>query len=258
MLTLCLTLAALAGATLSGVTGVGGGTLLIGVIYAFGLAPAIAVPLHAAVQLVSNGSRTVAYLQHVDWSALRWFLLGALPSPFLIAPLMTRANPDVTRLAMAGFILLSLRPKTLGALHMNGRAGMVTAGALAGGLGAIFAASGTMIAPFFRRPEWSKQTTIATLAVCQASAHLAKVIAFASIGFGVLAYWHWLAPMIAAVLVGTWLGRNLHDHVSERAFDLVFRTILALLALKLGWDGLAGLGFFAGLSKELSAGWLDG
>lgn len=236
-----LTLAALLGATLSGVTGVGGGTILIGVIYAFGLAPAVAVPLHAAVQLVSNGSRTLAYLQHVDWTALRWFLLGAMPSPFLIAPLVTQANPDVIRLAMAGFILLSLWPAVLSALHMAGNAGMIVAGALAGGLGSIFAASGTVIAPFFRRPDWSKQTTIATLAVSQALAHLMKIVAFASIGFGVLAYWHWLLPMIGAVLLGTWLGRNLHERVSERAFDFAFRAILAVLALKLGWDGLAGL-----------------
>ncbi|MFP5306638.1 MAG: hypothetical protein ACLGI7_12545 [Gammaproteobacteria bacterium] len=49
-------------ATLSGVAGLGGGTILIGVFYALGMAPAEAVPLFAAVQFVANGSRTIAYL----------------------------------------------------------------------------------------------------------------------------------------------------------------------------------------------------
>lgn len=243
MLAFWLTLAALAGATLSGVTGVGGGTILIAVIYALGLQPVVAVPLHAAVQLVSNGSRTVAYFQHVDWAAFRQFLWGAVPSPFLIAPLVAQANPNVILLAMAGFILFSLIPQALSFIHMRGRAGMVTAGALAGGLGSIFAASGTVIGPFFLRPDWSKQTTIATLAVCQAAAHMMKIVAFASFGFGVLQYWHWLLPMCVAVILGTWLGRNLHEKVSEQLFDRAFKAILALLALKLAWDGASGLGW---------------
>ncbi len=244
-LALALTLAAFAGATLSGVTGVGGGTILIAVIYALGLAPAVAVPVHAAVQLVANGSRTVAYFEHVDWAAFRQFLWGVVPSPFLVAPLVVKADPNIILLAMAAFILFSLWPTALSFIHMTGRAGMATAGLLAGGLGSIFAASGTVIAPFFLRPDWSKQTTIATLAVCQAAAHLMKIVAFASFGFGVLKYWYWLLPMCAAVMLGTWLGRNLHEKVSEPVFDLAFKAILALLALKLAWDGTSGLGWLS-------------
>ena len=243
MLALWLSLAALAGATLSGVTGVGGGTILIAVIYALGLTPAVAVPVHAAVQLVSNGSRTVAYFKHVDWAAFRQFLWGAVPSPFLVAPLVAMANPNMILLAMAAFILFSLVPNALSFIHMHGRAGMVTAGALAGGLGSLFAASGTVIGPFFLREDWSRQTTIATLAVCQSAAHLMKIVAFASFGFGILKYWHLLLPMCAAVVLGTWLGRNLHEKVSERVFDTAFQLILGLLALKLAWDGARGLGW---------------
>ena len=45
-------------ATLSGVAGMGGGSILIGVLLVAGLPPLEAVPLFAAVQLVSNVSRT--------------------------------------------------------------------------------------------------------------------------------------------------------------------------------------------------------
>ena len=83
---LAVAVAAYFTATLSGIAGIGGGTILIGIFYAVGLAPAVAVPLHAVVQLISNGSRTVAYFRHVQWRAALWFMLGALPAPFVIAP----------------------------------------------------------------------------------------------------------------------------------------------------------------------------
>lgn len=236
-----LTGAALVTAMLSGITGLGGGTVLIAVLYAVGLVPTLAVPLHAGVQLVSNASRTVAYLSHVDWPSLRWFLLGAVPAPFLVAPLILRADPDVIRLVMAGFILLAMWPKALSFIHLHGRAGMVTAGVLAGGVGMIVGASGMLIAPFFLRDDWLKQRVIATLAVCQSFAHILKITAFASYGVNVFEYWHWLIPMAVAVVAGTWLGKHLHGKLDERQFQGLFRGILVVLAIKLAWDGLQGL-----------------
>ena len=57
-------------AALSAIAGLGGGTVLIGVFYAIGLHPTVAVPLFSAVQFFSNLSRTLAYLRHVEWRAL--------------------------------------------------------------------------------------------------------------------------------------------------------------------------------------------
>lgn len=243
MLTIILTLAALMAATLSGITGLGGGTILIAVLYAVGLVPAVAVPLHAGVQLVSNASRSVAFLKHVDWWSLRWFLVGALPAPFLVAPLVVEANPDWVRLGMAGFILLALWPKALSFIHIYGRVGMISAGVLASGVGMVVGATGMLIAPFFLQPGWSKQRVIASLAVCQTCAHLLKITAFASYGFNVIEHWEWLIPMCIAVIVGTWIGRHLHGYIEEHHFEVMFRVILALLAAKLTWDASVGLGW---------------
>lgn len=242
MISFILVLAALLSATLSGITGLGGGTILIAVLYAVGLLPAVAVPLHAGVQLVSNASRTLAYLKHVDWPSLRWFLLGAVPSPFVVAPLVVGADSDWIRLSMAGFILVALWPKLLSFIHLHGPVGMTLAGVLAGGVGMIVGATGMLIAPFFLNPAWEKQRVIASLAVCQTFAHLLKIAAFASFGANVFEHWAWLIPMCIAVILGTWLGKRLHGHLDEGQFQWLFRSILALLAIKLAWDGAAGLG----------------
>lgn len=241
MLVVILTFTALVTATLSGMAGIGGGTILIAAMYAVGLTPMIAVPVHAGVQLVSNFSRTLAYLRHVEWRALRDFTIGAAPAPFLVAPLIVRANEHWLLILMAGFILLTLWPRWVRLLRLEGRAGMVAAGVITGGLGSLAGATGTLIAPLFLRGDWRKETTIATLALCQSIAHLFKIIAFSSFGFGIFVHWQLLLPMSLAVVVGTLIGSRLHGKLNEDRFVIIFRVILGTLALKLLYDGVTGL-----------------
>lgn len=241
MLVFVLTLTAGLAATLSGMAGIGGGTILIAAMYAVGLSPVVAVPVHAGVQLVSNGARTLAYLRHVEWRALRDFMIGAVPAPFLVAPLIASANEHWMLILMACFIYLTLWPVWIRLLRLEGRAGMVAAGVITGGLGSLVGATGTLIAPLFLRSDWRKETTIATLALCQSIAHLLKIIAFASFGFGLLAHWPLLLPMSLAVILGTIVGSRLHGRLDEKRFVVMFRVILAALATKLLYDGASGL-----------------
>ena len=241
MLIAVLTVVALLSATLSGMAGIGGGTILIAAMYAVGLTPTVAVPVHAGVQLVSNFSRTLAYLRHVEWRALRDFLIGAVPAPFIVAPLIARADKNWMLILMATFIYLTLWPAWLKWLRLEGRAGMVVAGVITGGLGSLVGATGTLIAPLFLKSHWRKETTIATLALCQSIAHLLKIIAFAMVGFGILGHWDLLLPMSVAVVFGTLIGRRMHGRLSEGRFVGLFRVILAALATKLLYDGVHGL-----------------
>lgn len=238
---IALTVISLAAAALSGMTGLGGGTILIAAIYALGFAPTVAVPLHAGVQLVSNGTRTLAYLPHVDWRGIGLFMLGAAPTPFLVAPLVAHADPDLLRLGMAVFIVFALWPAWVQRVRLHGATGLLVAGLLAGGLGMAVGATGLLIAPFFLREHWGKETVIATMAVCQTALHLIKILAFSAYGYGLLAHWHLLVPMAAAVIVGTLIGRRLVGLFDERRFRFVFRAILVVLALQLAHDGAVGL-----------------
>lgn len=241
MLATILTVVALLAATLSGMAGIGGGTILIAAMYAVGLSPAVAVPVHAGVQLVSNFSRTLAFLRHVEWRALRDFLLGAVPAPFMVAPLIANADKYWMLILMAAFIYVTLWPRWLKWLRLEGRTGMAMAGVITGGVGSLVGATGTLIAPLFLRSDWSKETTIATLAVCQSIAHLLKIVAFATFGFGIFAHWPLLLPMCAAVVAGTLIGSRLHGRMREDRFVVMFRVILGVLATKLLYDGVTGL-----------------
>lgn len=228
-------------AALSGVAGLGGGTILIGVLYAVGLTPVVAVPLFAAVQLVSNLSRTAAYFRHVEWRAAGWFLLTGLPAPFLVAPFVAGANMHVILLLLAGLILVSLIPSRRGADPLPATPAFLLAGFLNGSIGMFVGATGLFVGRLFLRPEWPKEKVIGTLALTQTLGHLLKVLGYASVGFMVSDHSGLLLPLMVAVIAGTFAGRWLHRFVDESTFRGLFRAILLVLSLKLLWDGGRGL-----------------
>ena len=73
-----LALAALLTSILSAIVGMGGGITLLAIMLLF-LDPLVAIPLHATVQMVSNGTRAVAQRHHVEWGILWRYALPLLP-----------------------------------------------------------------------------------------------------------------------------------------------------------------------------------
>ena len=238
-----LTLFAFLTSALSGVTGLGGGTILIGVFFALGLTPVEAVPLFAAVQFVSNSSRTLAYVRHVEWHGAGWFALALVPATFVIAPFAQLADVDVVRLILAGLILASLLPSAHNAAPLPPRPSFILAGLLNGGLGMFVGATGLFVGRLFLRPEWSKETTIATLAFTQVLGHGLRVLAYGVVGYSAFARPELLIPLCLAVIAGTWTGKHLNARLSAERFTLVFKLVLLILSLKLVFDSLRGFGW---------------
>lgn len=218
-------------ATLSGVAGMGGGSILIGVLLVLGMPPIEAVPLFAAVQLVSNVSRTTAYWTHVDGRAAGWFLLAAVPATLLTVRWAAQVDPAWAELTLAALILFSLAPAPSAWLQqMPRRSMLVLAGTLNGALGNVVGATGLFVGRLFLRPDWSRQTTVGTLALTQTLGHGLRVIAFGFAGLSVLARPALLLGLMLAVILGTALGRRLNDRLDEARFAQLARGILFALS----------------------------
>lgn len=237
---LALTAFAFLTSALSGVAGLGGGTILIGVFFALGMAPVDAVPLFAAVQLVSNASRTIAYVKHVEWHAAGWFALAAIPATVLLAPYAARVDANLVRLILAALILASLLPTRNGAAPLPPRPSFILAGLLNGGLGMFVGATGLFVGRLFLRPEWRKETTIATLAFTQVLGHGLRVLAYGLVGYSAFARPGLLIPLCFAVIAGTWTGKRLNARLDEKQFAGLFKAILLVLSLKLIYDSMQG------------------
>ena len=88
-------------AFISGIFGMAGGLILMGVLAAM-LPVATAMVVHGAVQMVSNGYRAFLWRQYIDWRVFRRYALGALAG-FLVL-LLVAWRPE----ARAVYLFLGL------------------------------------------------------------------------------------------------------------------------------------------------------
>ena len=77
--TIILILAAFATSILSAVIGMGGGITLLGIMAILIPEGYMVVALHGVIQLVSNGTRTAVYRQHLHRPIIRQFSMGIIP-----------------------------------------------------------------------------------------------------------------------------------------------------------------------------------
>ena len=237
-----LTLAAFGTAVLSAIIGMAGGIVLLTVMLFF-FEPAVAIPLHGVVQLVSNGSRSLLQWPNVDRSIVLPFAVLLFPAAYLGVKVALALPADVLRVVIGLFVLVATWRK--GWLALAAPAQKVTRFVLLGGvtgfLGPLIGATGPFIAPFFLDQGLRRQQVVGTKAACQVFNHLSKVALFGFAGFVFADRLGVLVAMTVAVVLGTWLGTRLLDKVSESSFLNLYRTALTLAALLLVWDGLASL-----------------
>jgi uncharacterized membrane protein YfcA len=232
-----LTVAALLTATLSGFLGMGGGMVLLGVM-ALVLPPAMVVPIHGAVQLCSNGTRSLLFLRDVNWSIVGIYALPSALGLYAATWMWEGDRLDWFKPLIGVFILLFLVYRRYKPSLRNVPLWVYAPVGLVVGFLAIFVgAVGPFLAPFFLRDDFKKENVIATKSVCQLWVHLGKLPAFFSLGFDYGGHLNLLGFLVVAVVVGTYAGKALLGRMSESFFLKIFQFVLAGIALILIVDG---------------------
>jgi uncharacterized membrane protein YfcA len=228
---------ALATAMLSAIVGMAGGITLLAVMLLF-LPPLVVIPLHGAVQLVSNSSRTLIQRKHLRWDVIWRYGVLLLPMGFAGLALAQRIPPDAAKALIGAFVLFATWAPGLMLLgthpqDANPRRRFFVLGGVVGVVNMTVGATGPLIAPFFLNMGLTRFQLIGTKAACQALGHMAKILVFGIAGF---AFGEWsvvLAILAACVVAGTWLGSQLLEYVNETWFVRLYKTVLTVIALRL-------------------------
>jgi uncharacterized membrane protein YfcA len=240
-----LAVAAFVTAILSAIVGMAGGIVLLTVMLLF-LPPLEAIPLHGAVQLVSNGSRTWIQRRHVEGALVLRYSVLLLPMSFAGLAIATSLHPSLSRALIGVFVLLAtwLPGMLTAGLHperSDRQRRFFVLGGVVGLLNPTVGATGPLLAPFFLNLGLARQAIIGTKAGCQMLGHLAKLAVFGFAGFAFGSYLMPLLMLSAAVVAGTWLGSRILGRVSEAWFTRLYKGVLTLIALRLVLLELFGL-----------------
>ncbi len=232
-------------AFLSGIFGMAGGMVLIGVLLVVLPLP-VAMVLHAVTQMASNAWRAVLWWRHIRWRVTFFYVIGCLIAVGLWS--LTLYVPEkAVALLMLGFspfvlraIPVRLMPATLGPLQTIG------GGVACMALMLLTGVTGPLVDQLFLRSTMGRREIVATKASCQVFGHGFKLLYFGALieRAGTVEPWV-LAMAVAASMIGTSLGKT----ILEKLSDLQFRTWAGRLINVLGaWYVGYGLVLLAGIA----------
>ena len=220
IVTAAVLLTMVATAFLSGIFGMAGGLVLIGILLVLLPVPE-AMMLHGVTQLASNGWRGVLWIKHVRWSAIVPYLGGCAVALVLwafwryvpskaVALLMLGGAPFLVRLIPAQF-----KPDPENPVHGS------IYGVLCMTLMLLTGVTGPLLDRFFLGGKLDRRQVIATKAICQIFGHGAKLLYFGAM----IDQTATVDPIVATLAVlASMLGTSLAARVLERMSDAQFRV----------------------------------
>ncbi len=217
-------------ALLSGVFGMAGGLILIGVLLMLFPLPA-AMVLHAVTQMASNGWRALLWWRHIRWKIMACSVGGSLVAVGLWS--ITLYVPDkavaLVMLGLSPFIVRAIPEKILP--RTFGPAQVAGTGLVSMMLMLITGVTGPLLDTMFLRSPLQRKEIIATKAACQLFSHAFKLVYFGARikQTGRVEPWL-LAIAVASSMIGTSMGKLLLERLSDLQFRVWSNRLITALA----------------------------
>jgi uncharacterized protein len=212
--------ATLATSFISGILGMAGGMILMGVLLACLTVPQ-AMALHGITQAASNGWRAAMLFSHIDWRVVRGYLCGAAIAvgAFALARVVLDKATAFVVLGLMPFATLLL-PSRL-KLDVRRRGHSFACGLACMALSLTAGIAGPILDVFFVRSAMSRHAVVATKAFSQSVSHVVKATYFGVLLAGAdgVAF-----PVAAAMIATAFAGTQLSKPVLARLTDESFRS----------------------------------
>lgn len=215
---------------LSGIFGMAGGLVLLGILL-FMLPVGTAIAVQGAIQLIANGSRAWFSRAFIDWRVLAIMTAGLVTAGILL--FILRYVPDLATVCIVIGLLPILLwiPQSWLSLDASKPHHAFICGFMGGGINLAVGVAGPTIDMFFIRTPMDRRTIIATKAAAQVVNHAGK-IAFYWNATMVLTGWEWGAVALAAPFAI--LGTSAGYWVLQRLTDANFKSWTRLLVTAIG------------------------
>lgn len=216
-LIVCLSVATITTSFVSGILGMAGGMILMGVLLVT-LPVAQAMVLHGITQLASNAWRAAVWRPFVNWRCVAGFAAGAALAFVALGSIQVLLGRAMVLIALGATpFLVYLLPRRL-ELNVDRRGHSFACGVASTSIQILSGVSGPLLDSFFVNSAMDRKSVVATKAGAQTLGHAAKTAYFGSlIGSAHIDVTLTLA-MIACAIVGTTLSRKLLERMSDTDF----------------------------------------
>ncbi len=203
------------------------------------LPPTAVVPIHAVTETAANAIRTTILRDLVDWRFVAPFSLGGFLGFAAGASTLSAISPseDLLRIMLGTFILVATWIP-LARLAPERGLFATAGGAISSFLTMFVGATSPLVAAVIGQRHGNHQRVIGTLAGCMLYQHSLKIPIFVGLGFSFATYSHLLCFLVAATMMGSWIGKMLLSGLPLSPLKHAFRLIITLLALNLIRQGL--------------------
>ncbi|MGB0906621.1 MAG: TSUP family transporter [Maricaulaceae bacterium] len=240
-------IAAFGTAFISGVFGMAGGLIFMGVIATFmGVAEAMVV--HGLVQSVSNSSRAYMLREHIRWDILGYELIGALPAGLFFLSISFLPSKGLLFLALGLLPLLLWLPRDWVHGDIERPRDAIACGALVMGLNLSAGVAGPALDFFYVKTELNKNEIVATKALTMFASHMCKVAYFgvpliAAMGMSTLPPIWVLAAALPCAVIGTYFGTRVLQRFSDAGFRNYSRWLVTAVGAVYIWRAAVLLGW---------------
>jgi uncharacterized membrane protein YfcA len=215
-----LAASALVTSFISGILGMAGGMIYMGVLLALLSVPQ-AMVLHGVTQLASNGWRAVLWRGSIDWRIFRGNAYGSVAAlaAFTLVQLVVGKAVALLVLGITPFIGLALPQRLV--LDVKRRGHPFACGVVCTGLQLLAGVSGPILDVFFVRSNMDRRAVVATKASTQSLGHVIKIAYFGGLvgaaNRGSVDWWVGVL-MVALAVAGTTLSRTILEKLTDASF----------------------------------------
>jgi uncharacterized membrane protein YfcA len=216
---LLLGLSMLGTAFLSGIFGMAGGMILVGILLAVLPLPQ-AMALHAVTQMASNGWRATLWWRHIRLRPALSYMSGCALAMLVwsIFRYVPSKPVAVLLLGITPFAARYMLPQTLKPNAEKFSHGLVY-GASCMGLMLLTGVAGPLIDTYFLGGKLERREIVATKSFCQVLSHLMKLVYFG----GIVTNSASVDPTMIAIAIGcsvagTTLARSILERMSDKQF----------------------------------------
>ncbi len=240
---LILLTAILATSFISGVLGMAGGMILMGVMTLI-LPVTSAMILHGIVQMGSNGFRAYLLRKDIKFQILPFYFLGAITGFLFFMWMKFVPDKRIILVLVGGFpILFLMLPKNFGIDIIKRRSSFIC-GLVVSATQILAGTSGPILDVFYVNSKLNRFEVIATKSMTQVLGHLFKIVYYSTILLSsenlALDFNLYILPVaVLTSFAGTRLGKCILERLSENKFKIYSKTVITLIGL--GWLGIGTL-----------------